>query len=200
MIRADRRQALGFAAAALAGLHARGALAQDATTPLAEGSAAKTDFDYFIGNWRVEHRRLRKRLAGSTDWEEFGGKTFCQRMFDGMVNLNESISYRDGKTSYGLGLRALDEAGGRWADWYLAASDLSRIDPPLFGRFKHGIGTFYSREVFDGRPVLVRGQFAPVNDSEARWEQAFSTDEGATWETNWIMRYLRVPGRADSPT
>lgn len=190
---ARRRDAIKLAAIALTGLSmgTERALAQDSTAPLAPGTAAKGDFDFFLGNWRVEHRRLRKRLAGSNDWEEFEGRTSCQRMFDGLVNLNESISYRGGRTSYGMGLRALDEPRGRWADWYLAASDLSKIDAPLYGRFAKGVGSFYSREVLEGRQILVRGQFVPVGDTEARWDQAFSVDEGATWETNWIMRYRR---------
>ncbi|MDQ8755796.1 hypothetical protein RCO27_06100 [Sphingosinicella sp. LHD-64] len=179
------------AALTLAGLAAPG-LAQETAAPLPEGTASRTDFDYFLGTWQVEHRRLRQRLAGSTDWEEFPGRTHCQQLFGGLVNLNESISQRGGRTSYGMGLRALDEPGGRWVDWYLAASDLSKIDPPLYGRFAGGVGTFYSRETYEGRPVLVRGQFSSVSDSEARWDQAFSTDEGATWETNWVMRYLRT--------
>jgi hypothetical protein len=29
------------------------------------------DFDFFIGNWRVHHRRLKERLAQNNDWEEF---------------------------------------------------------------------------------------------------------------------------------
>ncbi|HWW11321.1 MAG TPA: hypothetical protein VN018_02310 [Brevundimonas sp.] len=181
-----------MAATAIAGLAAGDVFAQESAVPLAEGSAVRSDFDYFLGDWRVEHRRLRKRLAGNNEWEEFGGSTRCQQMFGGLVNLNESISYRGGRTSYGLGLRALDEAGGRWADWTLGGSDLSKIDPPLYGRFANGIGVFYSRETFEGRPVLVRGQFASLNQSEATWDQAFSVDDGVTWETNWIMRYLRT--------
>lgn len=188
----DRRTLMKGAALMLAGLGARPAPAQELAVPLAEGTASRGDFDYFLGTWRVEHRRLRQRLVGSTDWEEFPGRTHCQQMFGGLVNLNESISYRGGRTSYGMGLRALDEAGARWADWYLAGSDLSKIDPPLFGRFASGVGIFYSRETFEGRPVLVRGQFSSVTDTEARWDQAFSVDDGATWETNWVMRYLRT--------
>lgn len=186
----DRRSMLQSAAVALAGLSARSAAA--AEVPLPPGTASRGDFDYFIGSWRVEHRRLRKRLAGSNDWEAFAGRTHCQQLFGGLVNLNESISYRNGRTGYGMGLRAFDEPGGRWADWYLSASDLSRIDAPLYGRFAKGVGTFLARETVEGKPVLVRGQFWSVNAGEARWEQAFSTDEGATWETNWVMRYLRV--------
>ena len=186
----NRRMAMQSAALALAGLTARSASAQE--VPLPEGAASRHDFDYFLGSWRVEHRRLRNRLAGSNDWEAFAGRTHCQQMFGGLVNLNESISYRGGRISYGMGLRALDEPGGRWADWYLSAGNLSKIDPPLYGRFSKGVGIFLSRETFEGRQVLVRGQFASVNRGEARWEQAFSVDEGATWETNWVMRYLKM--------
>ena len=25
-----------------------------------------------------------------------------------------------------------------------------------------------------------------------RWEQAFSDDDGATWETNWVMEFTRA--------
>jgi hypothetical protein len=31
----------------------------------------------------------------------------------------------------------------------------------------------------------------PAKDSP-RWEQAFSADGGANWETNWIMNFTRV--------
>ncbi len=98
MMQADRRTLMKGVALALAGLAAPG-LAQEAAAPLPEGAASRTDFDYFLGTWRVEHRRLRQRLAGSNDWEEFSGRTHCQQMFDGLVNLNESISYRGGRTA-----------------------------------------------------------------------------------------------------
>ena len=187
----SRRSALALSLGTFAGLAASEAAA-DQTVPLPEGSASRTDFDYFIGRWRVEHRRLRGRLVGSNDWETFEGSTYCQRMFDGLLNLNESVSVRGGRTYFGLGLRGLDEAGDRWADWTLSAANLSTIDPPQYGRFANGVGAFLSREDFEGRPVLVRGLFSSINEDEARWEQAFSSDEGATWETNWVMRYLRT--------
>lgn len=190
-MRIDRRETIKLASIMLAGLGAAGTPAQETGAPLASGTASKQDFDYFIGDWRVEHHRLRQRLAGSRDWEVFAGHTRCQKMFDGLVNLNESVAYRQGRKTYGLGLRAFDAPRGRWVDWYLSAGDLSRIDAPLYGRFADRVGTFYSRDIFEGRPILVRGRFMPVNDAEAKWDQAFSIDEGVTWEINWIMRYLR---------
>ena len=36
-------------------------------------SLSGADFDFLVGDWQVGHRRLRKRLVGSQDWDEFGG-------------------------------------------------------------------------------------------------------------------------------
>jgi hypothetical protein len=38
----------------------------------------------------------------------------------------------------------------------------------------------------------VRYRWSDISATTARWEQAFSTDKGETWETNWIMRSTRV--------
>jgi hypothetical protein len=31
-----------------------------------------------------------------------------------------------------------------------------------------------------------------ITPTTCRWEQAFSTDGGATWETNWIAEFTRT--------
>jgi hypothetical protein len=31
-----------------------------------------------------------------------------------------------------------------------------------------------------------------ITREAARWEQAFSLDKGASWETNWIMDFTRM--------
>ena len=33
------------------------------------------DFDFIVGRWNVHHRRLRERLKGCADWDEFDGTT-----------------------------------------------------------------------------------------------------------------------------
>jgi len=40
-------------------------------------------FDFFSGHWQVAHRRLKQRLANSSDWEEFGGTCNVQHCWAG---------------------------------------------------------------------------------------------------------------------
>ena len=39
--------------------------------------------------------------------------------------------------------------------------------------------------------MRVRYVWSEITPSSARWEQAFSVDDGETWETNWIMELAR---------
>jgi len=168
------------------------ALAAELAKPATSGAGPQHDFDFFLGSWNVRHRRLKKRLADNHDWEEFDGSTHCQSLLGGIVNLNESISHRAGVARRGMGLRGFDAKTNTWADWYLDANDPTSLGVPGLGRFADGIGTFLSDETFEGRPVKVRGIFTPISSSSAQWEQAFSPDDGRTWETNWVMRYTRT--------
>ncbi|WP_454713750.1 DUF1579 domain-containing protein [Caulobacter segnis] len=185
-----RRDLMGLALATPALIAAREAFAGEAFAGEVRGSIH--DFDFFIGSWTVRHRRLRKRLAGNTEWEEFDGTTVCQALLGGVVNLNESKAMRATGPTTGMGLRAYDAKTDTWADWYLSAANPHEIGPPGIGRFANGVGTFLSDETFEGRPIKVRGQFRSLSPGEAQWDQAFSPDGGVSWETNWIMRYSKV--------
>lgn len=68
----------------------------------------------------------------------------------------------------------------------------SRAFPPVRGRFAKGIGTFYGEDECDGRAIRVPYLWSHITAGAARWEQAFSTDGGATWETNWTMDFARM--------
>ena len=62
----------------------------------------------------------------------------------------------------------------------------------MVGGFKDGIGTFIAADTFNGRRILVRFLWSDITATTCRWEQAFSTDDGATWEVNWIMESTRI--------
>lgn len=190
----DRRRLLQLSLAALPALILPGpATAAEATAKTGEGRAgAERDFDFFLGRWDVRHRRLKQRLAGNDDWEEFDGTTHCQSLLGGVANLNDSVSYRAGGVYRGMGLRAFDAKTQTWADWWLDGRNPVKIDTPGIGRFEGRVGTFFSDDHHDGKPVRVRGIFTHISDSRMQWEQAFSPDGGKTWETNWVMRYSRT--------
>ena len=58
------------------------------------------------------------------------------------------------------------------------------------------IGVFEGDDIFEGRPIQVRFIWSGTRTRTPRWEQAFSADDGETWETNWIMDFTPVGGRA----
>ena len=48
-----------------------------------------SDFDFWPGQWKVHNRRLRKRLAGSDEWEEFQATSVARHILGGCGNEDE---------------------------------------------------------------------------------------------------------------
>ena len=92
----------------------------------------------------------------------------------------------------GVGLRAYDPATKSWAIWWLDSRATDRLDVPVRGTFEGGVGTFLAKDSWEGTPVTVRFRWSDITARSARWEQAFSTDGGATWEVNWVMHFTRA--------
>ncbi|MEP6473621.1 MAG: hypothetical protein ABJC74_07850 [Gemmatimonadota bacterium] len=148
-----------------------------------------TDFDFLIGTWTVAHRRLTHRLVGSTDWEEFAGSSVCRKILDGAGNLEELVMPAKGYT--GATLRLYDPAQQQWS-LYWASGLTGLLYPPVVGRFEAGQGQFYGNDTEAGQPVRARFRWTPKTPTSAHWDQAFSTDGGTSWETNWEMRFARA--------
>ena len=47
------------------------------------------DFDFLVGSWKLHLKRLKRRLAGSTEWVEFDGTTVCQKFLEGRAEVEE---------------------------------------------------------------------------------------------------------------
>jgi hypothetical protein len=58
--------------------------------------------------------------------------------------------------------------------------------------FSDGVGMFYDTEQYEGRDITVRYKWSDITATTARWEQAFSLDNGQTWETNWTADFTRT--------
>jgi hypothetical protein len=149
------------------------------------------DFDFLVGTWDVVNRRLRKRLVGSDDWDVFPGHaTHHFRAFDGGVNVDEITFPTLGYS--GLSVRLYDPGTGLWSIQWAASAPPVRLEPPVFGRFTDGVGEFEGDDTHEGTPIRVRFRWDGITDTTARWTQAFSTDGGSTWETNWTMDFTRT--------
>jgi hypothetical protein len=176
--------AAGFVATALsASLPAR---TQDGASPRAAGVH---DFDFFVGEWRVHHRRL---TPDGREWLDFEGTACHRKLMGGEGNLEEHALDAPKGAYRAVALRSYDSKTGLWAIWWLDERRPSGpIGPPVKGRFENGIGTFYADYTHDGKPVRVRFIWSQITATSARWEQAYSPDAGKTWETNWIMEFRR---------
>lgn len=160
--------------------------------PLPKLAGAPTDFDFLAGRWKVSHRRLRKRLAGNRDWDEFGGDFENFPVLGGFGNIGDNVMAFPGGTVRGIGLRAFDPDTRQWSSWWLDGRDPTAIQPPVLGGFADGIGTFVGDDTLDGRPIKTRVTWSRITPRSARWEQACSGDQGRTWETNWISDFERI--------
>jgi hypothetical protein len=149
------------------------------------------DFAFQTGVWRVRHRKLKRRLVGETEWLEFDGTCRAWEVMAGAGNVDDHSLDDPTGPYHATTMRSLDQASGRWSIWWFD-SRLAALGPPVHGRFENGIGTFFADDTLDGRPIAVRFIWSGVTADAARWEQAFSPDRGAAWETNWIMQFERV--------
>jgi hypothetical protein len=161
--------------------------------PLPEPGPAVHDFDFLFGTWTVHHRRLVTRLAGSDEWQEFDGTMTAWPILDGAGNIDDNVVELPTGDYRAISLRTYDPASDRWSIWWLDGRNPSRLDPPVVGGFNDPAhGTFLGPDTFDGRPILVRYLWTIHGRDAIRWEQAFSADDGVTWETNWVMESTRV--------
>jgi hypothetical protein len=145
-------------------------------------------FDFEVGSWSVHHRT--KRQTG--EWVEFDGTCVNRPLMAGQCNVEEHTFQRPAGVSYGVAMRAFDPATGLWAIWWVDSRDPHLpLDPPVKGRFEDGVGTFYADSELDGRMTRTRYVWSHITSVSARWEQAFSTDNGASWDVNWVMVFTR---------
>jgi hypothetical protein len=158
------------------------------------------DWDWLLGSWDVFHSRLKDRLVGSTEWQEFNGKSAFWTTMRGLGNVDDNSLQLPAGDYRGLSVRAFDPGTRSWAIWWLDGRNPERIDPPVRGGFRGDEGEFIGTDVYKGTPVTVRFRWHEVRSKRPWWDQAFSTDGGKTWEINWRNYFTRTsPGGVALP-
>lgn len=160
-----------------------------AQPPAQDGRA---DFDFEIGRWQVQHRRLLELLKGSTAWEEFVGISVARKVLGGLGLTDEITNQRASGPFQGMTLHLFDPHTQQWSI-YAANSIQGILSTPMIGEFTQGRGAFYAHEPFGGKHIVSRFLWLDISPNFYRWEQAFSSDGGSTWETNWIQDHIRLP-------
>lgn len=168
-------------------LQSAAGLAAVGATAMSEAPAGRPgDFDFLAGEWRISHRRLK----AADDWDLFEGEATCWTILDGVGSVEElRIPARHFS---GMGLRLLDVEAGVWNDFWVNARNGVLATPGQTGRFENGAGIFGADDMDGDRPIKVRGIWDEITPTTCRWRQAVSYDDGATWQENSIMHWVRA--------
>jgi hypothetical protein len=151
------------------------------------------DFDFEIGTWKSHGSRRLHPLTGSDTWAEFDGISVVRKIWNGRANLVELEA--DGPVAghiENLSLRLYNPQSHQWSLYYAGSKSGALSMPATIGEFKNGRGEFFDMELINGRNTLVRNVWSDITPNSCHFEQAFSIDEGKTWEVNWITTDTRV--------
>lgn len=159
-------------------------------TPAAASSP--DDFDFLQGIWNVHNRKLKLRLAGSNDWFEFEAVAEMRKVLNGIGNVDTFKATLDLKPFEGLSVRVFNPQTRLWSI-YWADSNLGVLDKnPVVVSFENGVGKFFAKDTFNEKKITVLYQWDKTDPDQPVWSQAFSPDEGKTWEWNWHMTFTRI--------
>lgn len=97
----------------------------------------------------------------------------------------------EGKLFEGATLRLFDPKSKLWS-LYWVASNVGVLDPPVVGSFENNVGHFFTKDTFKGKNIIVVFRWDVRDKDHPVWSQAFSPDNGKTWEWNWYNVSQRI--------
>ena len=137
-------------------------------------------------------RQSRRRWEDAYEWTEFDGLSSTVKTLGGFGNLEDNVLYFPEGSFRALALRSFCMKSDTWSIWWLDARNPTTLDVPVVGKFSNHIGVFFADDLLDGQAIEVRFTWTATPGENPRWDQAFSKDQGRTWETNWMMDFVRA--------
>ena len=158
----------------------------------ASPTSSNKDFDFLIGKWRMKNKHLNARLANCKEYTEFESTVENNAGLEGMGNFDVvRRQLPDGTVYEGRTIRTFDPQTRLWELYWLDSKG-GPIDPPQVGSFENGIGLFFAKDYQVGRPVIIVFRWDKTNPDQPVWGQAFSDDNGKTWEWNYSNTSYKV--------
>lgn len=155
------------------------------------------DFDFEIGTWKTKLKRLKAPLSGSTTWVEYEGTSIVKELCNGKANIVELDVQGPGDRIEGVSLRLYNPETMQWSLNFANMRD-GNLAIPAVGSFKSGRGEFFNEDTYNGKKILIRFVISQITANSCHFEQAFSTDNGKTWEVNWIADDTRLQSKNNS--
>jgi hypothetical protein len=155
-------------------------------------ASSQNDFDFLEGKWKVQNRKLNARLNNSSDWSEFESELHMRKTINGLGNVENYYAVFDGKPFEGQAVRLFNPQTKLWTIYWMDSGNPVMDLHPVSGSFENGIGKFFARDSFNGKSIVVLYQWDVTNNVHPKWSQAFSTDDGKTWERNWEMILTKI--------
>jgi hypothetical protein len=149
----------------------------------ASATSSQNDFDFLVGKWTLNDKKLKSRLTNSNEWIEFESTVEMRKLLNGIGNMDIYKTTVDGKPFEGVAFRLFNPKTKLWSI-YWADSNVGVMDPPVVGSFEGNIGKFYCRDKFRGQDIIVVFLWDKTDLNNPVWSQAFSPDNGKTWEWN----------------
>jgi hypothetical protein len=87
-----------------------------------------------------------------------------------------------------MSFRFFDPATREWSIYWADSRRPGLLDLARDRLVRRRHGRLRGRRHVQGKPIRVRFTWSRVTTDSPRWEQAFSDDDGETWETNWGQR------------
>jgi len=147
-----------------------------------------SDFDFLIGRWNVRIRALSEPA-----WCEFEASYDCRRIGQ-LGNVAYVRTCADAFPMEGVSIRLYNPDRDEWTLTWTDSSRPGILQPPLSGSFTGNRGVFYGATSHEGCAMRVRLVWRKA--PHPHFEQSFSSNNGRTRQTNWIMSLEAKPRSA----
>jgi hypothetical protein len=157
----------------------------------ASPNSSKNDFDFLVGDWLIRHKKLKHRLVNNQEWIEFDSTFKMFKVLNGLGNIDNMNTSIDGAEYEGMSIRFFNPTTQLWSIHWADTNTLA-LDTPTVGSFDRDFGHFFTTDHLDGKKITVVYRWDVRDKENPIWSQAFSADQGQTWEWNWYMYFSKI--------